>query len=123
MSNAILEAMASRLPCVATRVGGNGELVTHGVTGLLVPTANPDRLGDALRYLVEDEEAAALMSKASRARAESRFSLDGMIRNYEDLYETLVHGAPLPRRVPTTAVPAPAQPAEPAVNDRITSTV
>lgn len=106
MSNAILEAMASRLPCVATRVGGNGELVTHGVTGLLVPTLNPDRLAESLTYLVTDEVAAARMSKASRDRAESRFSLDGMVRNYEDLYETLVHGAPAPRPTAPTTLPS-----------------
>jgi sugar transferase (PEP-CTERM/EpsH1 system associated) len=121
MSNAILEAMASRLPCVATRVGGNGELVTHGVTGLLVPTQNAERLAESLTYLVSDEDVCAQMARASRARAEARFSLDGMVRNYEDLYETLVHGAPTRRPVVVPATPVAVPVAPTPVHERATA--
>jgi glycosyltransferase involved in cell wall biosynthesis len=90
--------MAAGLPCVATRVGGNAELIAHGITGVLVPASDPQRLAEALTFLAGDPETSAAMGRAARRRAEERFSLDGMIRRYEDLYETLVFGAP--RRTP-----------------------
>lgn len=116
MSNAILEAMASGLPCVATRVGGNGELVSHGLNGLLVPPASPEKLHDALSYLVEDRGARLRMGRAGRARAETRFSLEAMVARYEDLYEGLILGGkrhvpsvtPISRR--EVARPAAAEP-------------
>jgi sugar transferase (PEP-CTERM/EpsH1 system associated) len=119
MSNAILEAMASGLPCVATRVGGNGELVSHGVNGLLVPPASPEKLHDAVRYLVEDRDARLRMGRAGRTRAETRFSLQGMVARYEDLYEGLISGGRrhIPSVTPVTRrqVVRPAPVAEPEV--------
>ena len=44
VSNTILEAMATRLPVIATRVGGNAELIESGMTGTLVPPGQPDAL-------------------------------------------------------------------------------
>lgn len=116
MSNAILEAMASGLPCIATRVGGNGELVSHGVNGLLVPTGSPDKLHDAIRHLVDDDAARLRMGRAGRHRSETRFSLDGMVARYEDLYEGLILGGrrhipsitPVTRRTVVRTAPAAA---------------
>lgn len=114
MSNAILEAMASRLPTVATRVGGNGELVIHGVTGTLVPCSAPGPMADALRLLVADPATATRMGEAARRRAETRFSIEGMVRGYESVYETLVHGAPSRTPAPVVAPESPAPAPEPA---------
>lgn len=105
MSNAVLEAMASRLPTVATRVGGNGELVIHGVTGTLVPCTAPERFADALAPLVADPAASVRMGAAARRRAEERFSLDGMVRAYESMYEAVG------RRQPALAPASPDVPA------------
>ncbi len=86
MSNALLEAMAAGLPCVATEVGGNGELIDQGTTGLLVPPSNPERLGAALERLVSNAALRQQMGEAGRARVTAQFSLDAMVARYEDLY-------------------------------------
>ncbi len=97
ISNTILEAMASGLPVVATRVGGNAELVRDGVTGMLVPPANPRALAEALIALAEGPARARAMGRAGRARALEAFSLDTMVSRYATLYDTLCER----RRIPT----------------------
>lgn len=93
ISNTILEAMATRLPIVATRVGGNAELVESGMTGLLVPPADSDALADALvRYSI-DRALARRHGKAARRVVQSRFSLARMVTDYCSLYETALTAA------------------------------
>jgi sugar transferase (PEP-CTERM/EpsH1 system associated) len=87
ISNTILEAMATRLPIVATRVGGNGELIESGMTGLLVPRADTDALTEALLRYFRDRATARRHAKAARRVAESRFSLARMVSDYCNLYE------------------------------------
>jgi sugar transferase (PEP-CTERM/EpsH1 system associated) len=86
LSNTIQEAMASGLPVVATDVGGADELVVPGETGLLVPASDPGAMADALESVVRDEAARLRMGRASRARSEGVFALDGMVRDYTQLY-------------------------------------
>lgn len=83
---AILEAMAAGKPVVATAVGGNARAVEHGVTGLLVPPAEPAALADAIRTLVRDPEAARRMGRAGRERVEQRFSLAAAVKANEAVY-------------------------------------
>lgn len=90
-SNVILEYMASSKPVVATRVGGNPEIVVHGETGLLVPPADGDALARAILSLLEDKETALRFGKAGRRRVEENFSLDIMLRNYEHLFEHVIN--------------------------------
>lgn len=87
VSNTILEAMASRLPIVATRVGGNVELIESGMTGSLVPPANSDALAEAMLRYFRDRSAARRHAKAARRNAENRFSLARMVADYAGLYE------------------------------------
>jgi sugar transferase (PEP-CTERM/EpsH1 system associated) len=89
LSNTILEAMASALPVVATRVGGADEMVEQGVTGLLVEPSSAPALAAALGSLLFDAPRARTMGEAGRIRAESEFSLGGMMRRYEALYARL----------------------------------
>ena len=90
ISNTILEAMATGLPVVATRVGGNPELVTDGTTGLLVPPSSPEALAGALRRYLDAPTLAMGHGRAGRARVEAEFSLDRMVTAYGDLYARLL---------------------------------
>ena len=87
ISNTILEAMASGLPVIATHVGGNGDLVAHDKTGLVVPAADVNAMADALCSLANAPEQAAALGRAGRARAEAQFSLQGMVAAYRNLYD------------------------------------
>ncbi|HIE52686.1 MAG TPA: glycosyltransferase [Armatimonadetes bacterium] len=87
LSVALLEAMAARLPVVATRVGGNPEVVQAGETGLLVPPAEPAALAAALRELLQNPARAREMGAAGRARVEAQFSLERMVQAYQEVYE------------------------------------
>ncbi|MEQ8273833.1 MAG: glycosyltransferase [Deltaproteobacteria bacterium] len=85
-SNAILEAMAARVPVVATAVGGTPELIDDGVEGLLVPPAAPARLGDALARLLADPELRTSAQEAGRRRIESRHTFTHMVDGYLAFY-------------------------------------
>src|SRR5262249_37589148 len=99
ISLTLLEAMAQGLPVVATRVGGNPEVVVDGETGLLVPPAAPTARAGALLQLGRDPEAGRRMGAAGRRRALRDFDVRGTIAAYEHLYRTLC------------TRPAPARPA------------
>jgi glycosyltransferase involved in cell wall biosynthesis len=73
---AVLEAMAARLPVVATRVGGNSEAVEDGKTGLLVPPADAPALAEAMARLLGDRAAARAMGEAGRLRVEARYDIE-----------------------------------------------
>lgn len=87
ISNAILEAMATGLPIVATRVGGTPELVEDGVTGRLVPPADADAMALALEGYANDPAMARAHGSAARQTALDRFSLARMVRDYASLYD------------------------------------
>lgn len=86
ISNTILEAMATGLPVLATRVGGNAELVMADETGLVVDAGSAAPLADGLLQLANDPARTAAMGRAGRARVEQRFSLDAMVAAYRGLY-------------------------------------
>jgi sugar transferase (PEP-CTERM/EpsH1 system associated) len=95
LSNTVLEAMASRLPVVATSVGGNDELIEDGITGLLLPPGDPEALAEGLGLLLASTEKRAHMGQAAVQRARTRFSIEAMIQNYERLYlESSTHREP-----------------------------
>ncbi len=90
MSNTLLEAMASGLPVVATRVGGNPELIEEGVNGRLVPAQDSGALTAAIAGYLDDPHLRALHGKASRERVASSFSLERMTEAYVNLYGRLL---------------------------------
>jgi len=89
MSNALLEAMASGLPIVATDVGSNREVLDDGRAGILV---RPDAgsIADGIRTLVDRPELAVHMGAMARRRAETCYAIERMVLRYEQLYESLV---------------------------------
>jgi L-malate glycosyltransferase len=89
MSNAILEAMAMEKPVVATDVGGTGEVVRHGHSGLLVPPKDPQALAVAIGDLLAQPLRAADMGRLGRCIVEERFSARAMVRQMEQLYGDL----------------------------------
>lgn len=86
---AVLEAMAAGLPVVATRVGGMGEAIVDGETGILVGPERPGELARALRSLLEDDGLRRRMGIAARERAEAEFSVETMARRYVELFRSL----------------------------------
>lgn len=90
MSNALLEAMACRLPCVATNVGGNPEVVLEGKTGFLVPSENPDALAARILTLVRDRQRAKCMGQEGRRVIESKFTVHHMAERLVSLYNALL---------------------------------
>jgi L-malate glycosyltransferase len=102
LSNALMEAMAARLPIVATAVGGNPELVRPGENGLLVPYGDAPSLADKLHELLSDSALAAEMGRKGRARVETDLTLSRMAEAYGAAYRGLLEdphlrSAPLPQ--------------------------
>ena len=91
ISNTLLEAMASELPVIATRVGGNAELVVDGETGTLVPRADADALAAALGKYLGSPDLRRAHGAAGLARVQRQFSLDVMVGNYQKEYEELIN--------------------------------
>jgi glycosyltransferase involved in cell wall biosynthesis len=87
-----LEAMASARPIVMTRSGGPEEIIEDGRTGLLVPPADSNALAAKICELLQDPNRASELARMARAKIESTFAIDRMIRDYEELYERVLKG-------------------------------
>jgi sugar transferase (PEP-CTERM/EpsH1 system associated) len=86
MSNTLLEAMAVGLPVIATRVGGNTEVVEDGRFGWLFESGDAETLASSLALLASHEELRRRYGAAARQRIMERFSLKGMLESYSRLY-------------------------------------
>ena len=87
MPNAMLEAMASGLPIIATCIAGSEELVLDDKTGYLVPSEDIESLQTALKKLLSDPARREQMGYASRAHAEANYSWESTARQYALLLE------------------------------------
>lgn len=83
----LLEAMASSVPCIATNVGGNPEIVVHNETGTLVPDNDHHALAEAVISLLQDQQKIDRFGKQGRTRFENLFSVQKMVDAYQYLYE------------------------------------
>lgn len=90
LSNSLMEAMACGCAPVASDVGGNPELVEHGVNGLLFPPANVDELAKCLGDLAVNREMRRRFADASERIVKGRFSLDAAARRMGDIYASLL---------------------------------
>jgi glycosyltransferase involved in cell wall biosynthesis len=88
LSLTLIEACAAGRPMVATDVGGNREIVEHGINGLLVPSDNSEVLATAIFALLTDEGQAKRMGEAGRRRFEENFTLEKMVSTYQHLYNS-----------------------------------
>jgi sugar transferase (PEP-CTERM/EpsH1 system associated) len=90
ISNTILEAMASGLPVIATRVGGNPELVIAGQSGELVSVGDVEEMARVLIIYATQPEQAGSAGLVGRAAVEQRFSMAAMVGAYQGLYDRLL---------------------------------
>jgi len=85
--NAIIEYMACGVPVVATRVGGNPELVTEAENGFLVPIGDPEALAEKISLLIENEELRSSIGEANRRKVSEQYSLQVMLEQQTRYYE------------------------------------
>ncbi|HET9498279.1 MAG TPA: glycosyltransferase, partial [Candidatus Limnocylindria bacterium] len=83
---ALLEAMAARVPVVASRVGGIPETIRDGVDGLLVPSADPAMLASAIVRLANDADLRSRLAASGRRRVEDRFNVVDAVQRIEAVY-------------------------------------
>jgi len=92
ISNALLEAMACGLPCIATHIDGNRHVLTDGYNGLLVTPEDVDDLTQALIRLGQDETLRRQLGQRARETVETRYALDMVATKYLELYRCLLAG-------------------------------
>ena len=94
LSNAVMEAMASRLPMIVTNTGGNPELVKDGERGLVVSVRQPSELSAAMVKLLENPTTSRRMGEAGRQFIEKEMGLSRMALAHDLLYRSLLAEAP-----------------------------
>ena len=82
--------MASGLPIVATRVGGNPESVVDNVTGFLVSSGDPVAMGNAMATLAADSDLRFRMGRAGRDRVKALFSMERSFLDLDALYRSVL---------------------------------
>jgi glycosyltransferase involved in cell wall biosynthesis len=87
---AALEAMACKVPSIATRVGGVPELIDDGVTGLLYPVGDVDAMAQGALGLLNDRARLEAMREAGRKTAQKRFCASLLVPQYVRYYETII---------------------------------
>jgi glycosyltransferase involved in cell wall biosynthesis len=96
MSNALLEAMMASVPCVASDIPSNREVVTNGQDGVLVDVDNPRVFADAMTAVLTDPRRRRSMGMQARDTILRRFGSRSMVEANEDLYIALARQRRLP---------------------------
>jgi glycosyltransferase involved in cell wall biosynthesis len=90
MPNALLEAMACGLPCIATRVSGSEDIIVDGLNGILIEPEQPAQMAHALRCLIEDTKLAQRLGREGRATMVREYQLIHIVQRSLDLYRRLL---------------------------------
>lgn len=90
--NALLEAMATQLPIVATYISGHVELVTHGENGLLTPPREPQRLAETMRFLLHRPDMGVKIGEKARRTVLEKMSFNVLAMHYIKIYEEIANG-------------------------------
>src|SRR5581483_5080213 len=98
LPNALLEALALGLPCIATRIAGAEEVIEDGRTGLLVPPGDEKALGVALARLLRDESGRRNLGSAAAELVRSLLARDVIVPRYLEVYEDLIWRRGVARR-------------------------
>ena len=88
-----LEAMACRVPTIATRVGGIPELIEDGVTGRLFPVGDVEAMAGAAVELLSDSSRYLAMAEAARRTAQARYCASKIVPLYEAFYQEILSGS------------------------------
>jgi glycosyltransferase involved in cell wall biosynthesis len=96
MPNALLEAMACGLPCVATNVSGSEDIIVDGVNGLVVPPEQPVEMAHALRRLITDGELAQRLGIEARATVVRDYQLTAIVEQCLELYWHVIRSSSTP---------------------------
>ncbi len=86
MSTAIMQAMACKLPIVASDVNGINNMITNGQTGILVPVKNEIEMAAAFKEYINDPDKRKLHARQAFQYAEDRFSNQKMLERYKDIF-------------------------------------
>jgi sugar transferase (PEP-CTERM/EpsH1 system associated) len=100
ISNSLLEAMATGLPVLATHTGGNPEVVVDAESGRLFPVGDAAGLAERLVELMDRTELRAQLGAAALRRVRAEFSMDSMVRRYEEIYQSPCSYEPAPMSAP-----------------------
>jgi glycosyltransferase involved in cell wall biosynthesis len=92
MSNSLLEAMATGLPCVVSSIAGNTDLINDGLNGRLVGEPTAASWSKTLLELVENPAEARQLGDAARRRIDEEFALPVVVDRYLDLYRRMIAG-------------------------------
>jgi L-malate glycosyltransferase len=89
LSNALLEAMAAGLPCIANDIGPNREVLNDGKAGILVPMGDRHALEQAMRRMIDDSALAMHYARMAGARVKQCYSIESVASLYGQLYRSL----------------------------------
>ncbi|HEX5323635.1 MAG TPA: glycosyltransferase family 4 protein [Capsulimonadaceae bacterium] len=89
----LIESMALAKPVVATAISGIPEVVEHGKTGLLAPSADSPALADAIIELLSDPDRRCEMGRLGETRARAAFDVSRLARHYEEVWSTILNNS------------------------------
>jgi L-malate glycosyltransferase len=90
ISLALLEAMASGVPVVATSVGGTPEVLKNGVNGLLVPPSDPQALAAAIQKLLENSSLRRELGQSGKIHCQNNYDIDMIVKKIDSLYRSYI---------------------------------